>query len=78
MRLFVPTASKDVVAMMQSLFFLLCSSGLCVTNSIVWRVYLLIDNVVTGCNKQTYICHPLLLKGPIWSSRLRFIPQTSG
>jgi len=32
MLLFVPTASKNVVAMMQSLFFLLCSSGLCVTN----------------------------------------------
>jgi hypothetical protein len=38
--LFVPTASKDAVAMMQSLFFLLCSSSLCVTNCLVWRVYL--------------------------------------
>jgi len=78
MRLFVPTASKDVVAMTQSLLFLLCSSGLCVTNSIVWTVYLLSVNVVTGCNKQTYICHPLLLKGPSYSSGLRFTPQTLG
>jgi len=26
-------------------------------------VYLLGENVVTGCNKQTYIFHPFLLKG---------------
>jgi len=31
-RLFVPTASKDVVAMMQSLCFVFCSYGLCMTN----------------------------------------------
>ena len=64
-RLFVPTATKVVVATMQSLVFLLCSSGLCVTNCLVWRVYLCSNTVVTGWNKQTSICHPFLLKGPI-------------
>ena len=32
-------------------------------------MYLLSDNVVTGYNKQTYICHPFLLKGPIERAR---------
>jgi len=40
MRLFVPTANKNIVATMQSLIFLLVLSGLCVTNCLVWRVYL--------------------------------------
>jgi hypothetical protein len=36
MRMCVPAANTDVLAMMQSLFVLLCSSGLCVTTSLVW------------------------------------------
>jgi hypothetical protein len=38
MRLFVPTPSKDAALTLQSLVFLLCSSDLCVTNRLVWRV----------------------------------------
>jgi len=63
MRLFVPTASKNVVATMQSLFFLLCSSGLCVTNCLVWRVYLHSTRVTA--TQQTFICHPFLWSAPL-------------
>ena len=75
MRLFVPTASKNVVATMQSLFFLLCSSGLCMTNGLVWRVQIhstsFNENVLTGSYEQTFICYPFRLKGPILGSRYR-------
>ena len=40
MSLFVPTASKDVVATRHRLFLLLYSSGLWMTNCLVWSVYL--------------------------------------
>ena len=50
--------------MIGSLFFLLCSSG-CLACG---QVYLLSDNVVTGYNKQTYVCHPFLLKAPLRAS----------
>jgi len=61
MKLYVPTASMEVLAMPQSLFLLLCCSGLCVTDCIEWRVYprstRVSDNIATGCNKQNFICH---------------------
>jgi len=40
MRLFVPTASKDVVATRHRIFLLLYSSDLLMTNCLVWSVYL--------------------------------------
>jgi hypothetical protein len=67
MRLFAPTASRDILAMIKAYFS--CSVHL--AECLVWRGYLLSDNVVTSYNKQTYICHPFLLKGPIYNKRLR-------
>jgi hypothetical protein len=63
-------ASKDVVAMIQSLFFLLCPSGLCVTKCLVWRVYLHSTRVTVI--KQTFICHPFLWRAPL---RVRHITR---
>jgi hypothetical protein len=73
-RLFVSTASTDVEVMKWSLFFLPCSSGLYMTNGLFWRVQIhstrvLMLNVLTGSYKQTFICHPFWLKGPILGSR---------
>jgi len=42
------------------------------TNDLIWRVQIhstsFNDNVLTGSYKQTFICHPFWLKGPILGS----------
>ena len=68
----MPTASRDVVATMQMLFFLLSSSGLFMTIGLVWSTGGYSDNVVTGSNKQTFTHHLYRLRGPIES--LLFLP----
>jgi len=65
MMLFVPTASKDVVAMMQSLFFpalfiWFVNDQLFSLESVSMQHLGYSDNMVTGYNKQNFICHPFL------------------
>ena len=67
--LFVPTASKDVVAMMQSLFFpalfiWFVNDQLFSLESVSMQHLGYSDNMVTGYNKQNFICHPFLWRAP--------------